>query len=389
MKRIALVGAGRIGQFAADLLLASGDYELTVIDRQSAAVARLPAHAKLRTRVLDVTDPESLTQALVGHYAVISALPFAVTAAVAEAAAHAGVHYLDLTEDVTSTRHVTALAADAQCAFIPQCGLAPGFISIAANDLSRRFDSLRDLQLHVGALPCYPTNALQYNLSWSTEGLINEYCEPCEVIASGVPQRVQPLEGLAELTVDGIRYEAFNTSGGIGSLCGSLAGRVQNLSYRTIRYPGHAAIMKLLLRDLRLIERRELLKEILEHALPCTEQDVVIALVVATGVRDGRWIQESFVRRVTAQSVNGLPRTAIQICTAAAVCAALDLLATNQLPQRGLVRQEDIPLPRFLANRFGRWYDQQLAVPLPPSLLHNAPPIFAHARDTIGQAPLQ
>jgi hypothetical protein len=173
----------------------------------------------------------------------------------AEAARELGVHYLDLTEDVASTRAFSELAVGASTAFIPQCGLAPGFISIVAADLARQFDSLDSVRMRVGALPAYPSNALNYNLTWSTEGVINEYCEPCEAIVDGQQREGAGAREREEFSLDGVLYEAFNTSGGLGTLCETLAGKVRTLNYRTIRYPGHAAIMKALLHDLRLKDR--------------------------------------------------------------------------------------------------------------------------------------
>src|SRR5690606_12924779 len=108
----------------------------------------------------------------------VSALPFFLNVPVARAAREAGLHYFDLTEDVETTRQVMQIAAGARTAFMPQCGLAPGFVSIAAYDLARRFDSVETVRMRVGALPQFPTNALNYNLTWSTDGLINEYCNP-------------------------------------------------------------------------------------------------------------------------------------------------------------------------------------------------------------------
>ncbi len=262
---------------------------------------------------------------------------------------------------MASTRRVTQLAADAACAFIPQCGLAPGFITIVAHDLARRFDTLQDVRMRVGALPQFPSNALNYNLTWSTDGVINEYCEPCEAIVDGCRRETAPLEECEEFSLDGVTYEAFNTSGGLGTLCETLAGKVRNLNYRTIRYPGHAAIMKALLNDLGLRHRRPVLKDILENALPTTLQDVVIVFVTVSGWRGGRLVQETYAHKVYAAPVAGRMRSAIQITTASGVCAVLDMLARGELPQVGLIRQEDIALPAFLANRFGRYYAQPQA----------------------------
>jgi saccharopine dehydrogenase-like NADP-dependent oxidoreductase len=356
MKHIAVVGAGKIGSMIAEMLAGSGDYAVTVIDRSQDQLDRLETTARVARVAADITEGHALESLLAGKFAVLSAAPYHATRRIAEAAKSSGAHYLDLTEDVASTRVVKQLAAGARTAFIPQCGLAPGFITIVAADLAARFDELQDVRMRVGALPKFPSNALNYNLTWSTDGVINEYCEPCEAIVNGQLRETQPLEELEAFSLDGVLYEAFNTSGGLGTLCETLQGKVRNLNYRTIRYPGHAAIMKALLNDLRLRDRRELLKDILEHAVPITLQDVVIVFVTVSGRRGGQLVQETYAHKIYSAAVGGRVRSAIQITTAGGICAVLDLLSTGVLAQSGLIRQEDIRLSDFLANRFGRCY---------------------------------
>jgi saccharopine dehydrogenase-like NADP-dependent oxidoreductase len=356
MRDILLIGAGKIGETIADLLCVSGDYRVTVADRSDLQLQKLARRPQLKTLALDVADDEAIAASLKGRYAVLSAAPYSVTGKIASAARQAGVHYLDLTEDVANTRLVKTLAAGANSAFIPQCGLAPGFIAIVAHDLARRFESLDSVRLRVGALPLYPSNALNYNLTWSTDGVINEYDEPCEAIVEGQLREVAPLEELEEFSLDGVRYEAFNTSGGLGTLCETLAGKVRQLNYKTVRYPGHRDIMKALIQDLRLGERRELLKDILERALPATRQDVVLVFVTVSGHRDGQYLQETYANKIYGTEVGGIARSAIQITTAAGICAMLDLLTQGVLPQKGFIRQEDVSLPAFLSNRFGSAY---------------------------------
>jgi saccharopine dehydrogenase-like NADP-dependent oxidoreductase len=356
MERIAIVGAGKIGSMIAELLAGSGDYQVTVIDRSRPALDRLETAAPVTKVAADITQGDTLQGILAGKFAVLSAAPYHATRVIAEAAKAAGAHYLDLTEDVASTRAVKQLAAGAHTAFIPQCGLAPGFITIVASDLASHFDELQDVRMRVGALPKFPSNALNYNLTWSTDGVINEYCEPCEAIVNGQLRETQALEELEEFSLDGVLYEAFNTSGGLGTLCETLAGKVRNLNYRTIRYPGHAAIMKALLNDLRMRDRRELLRDILEHAVPVTLQDVVIIFVTVSGKRGGQLVQETYANKVYAAPLGGRVRSAIQITTAGGICAVLDLLREGRLPRCGLIRQEEIGLQAFLGNRFGRVY---------------------------------
>lgn len=356
MKNILLLGAGKIGEIICEMLSSSGDYHVTVADRDALSLSRLSGKQAVSTLTLDITDPQALRQAMQGHYAALSACPYFITQHVAEAAADCGVHYLDLTEDVRCTQRVRELAHGSKAALIPQCGLAPGFITIAAYDLARQFDELHNVHMRVGALPKYPSNALKYNLTWSTDGLINEYCQPCEAIVDGTLMQVPAMEELETFSLDGVSYEAFNTSGGLGTLCETLEGKVRNLNYRSVRYPGHRDIMKLLLNDLRLRERQNLLKEIFENALPLTYQDVVLVFVNVCGMRDGKLVQQSYANKIYSQEINGKLWSAIQITTASGICAVLDLLAQGKLPQQGFVRQEDVCFKDFIQNRFGRYY---------------------------------
>ncbi|MGN6142862.1 MAG: saccharopine dehydrogenase NADP-binding domain-containing protein, partial [Mesorhizobium sp.] len=139
MKDIVVVGAGKIGSTIADMLAATGDYRVTIVDRSAAQLAALEVPAAVERHEIDIEAAGALEAVLAGKFAVLSAAPFHLTTRIAEAAASAGVHYMDLTEDVASTRRVKELAKGAKTAFIPQCGLAPGFISIVANDLASRF----------------------------------------------------------------------------------------------------------------------------------------------------------------------------------------------------------------------------------------------------------
>ena len=359
--RIALLGAGHIGQTIARLLGLSGDYQVTVFDRLASALTRIGGRG-ITTQLLDSEDERSLRAAIQGHDAVVNALPYHLAIPTARAALLARCHYFDLTEDVAATRAIKQLASDAASAFMPQCGLAPGFIGIVAHHLSQSFDSLFEVKMRVGALPAFPTNALKYNLTWSVDGLINEYCHPCEAIRDGQRLEMLALEGLEHFSLDGTEYEAFNTSGGLGTLCDTLEGRVRTLDYKSVRYPGHCRLMKLLLEDLQLKDDPDTLKAILRKSVPGTMQDVVLVFVTVSGMRGGSFMQEVFARKIFADRSPDAPLSAIQITTAAGLCAAVDLFRQGQLPQRGFIRQEQVELPAFLANRFGSAYQQSRQV---------------------------
>src|SRR5436853_2130262 len=156
MQSVVVIGAGKIGATVAGLLASAG-YRVSLTDRSQAALDRVEPHENIRCVPLNVENSASLLGLLNDQSAVINAAPFHLTSRIAEAARAARAHYLDLTEDVASTRNVKQLAMNATTAFIPQCGLAPGFVSLVASHLVRRFDQLDSVRLRVGALPQYPS----------------------------------------------------------------------------------------------------------------------------------------------------------------------------------------------------------------------------------------
>lgn len=361
MHKVLILGAGKIGALISGLLAESGSYEVHLADVSGgAANAVVNAHglANLHAHTVDASSSAALDEQLKRHpvHAVISSLPFYCNVAVAEAARRAGIHYFDLTEDVEVTRSVRRISEGSAQAFVPQSGLAPGFISIAANELIGHFDELRTVKLRVGALPQHPHNVLKYSLTWSTEGLINEYGNPCEAIVDGRRIEVAPLEGLEEIELDGTLYEAFNTSGGLGSLGETYGTRTRNMDYKTMRYPGHCEQMRLLMNDLKLNHDRGTLKRILENAVPQTLQDVIVIYVAVTGTQDGELREESYVNKVYPQMIAGRLWSAIQVTTASGITAVVDLVLSSNGRHHGFVRQEDFRLLDVLQNRFGKHY---------------------------------
>jgi saccharopine dehydrogenase-like NADP-dependent oxidoreductase len=274
-----------------------------------------------------------------------------------------GASYFDLTEDVATTetiRELSRKAAKGQV-FVPQCGLAPGYVGILGANIAARFDELDTLKLRVGALPEMPSNRMLYNLTWSTEGLVNEYCNPCDAIKNGQRTKILALEGLETFSLAGATYEAFNTSGGLGTLCESLDGRVRDLTYKTVRYPGHCYLMDFLIHGLRLGDegkRRELLAQIFEDAVPVTEQDVVIILVSGIGHIDGKLIQITEHHRIRHGCTPGRKWSAIQIATSYSACATLDLFLSDQLVEdpQGFVGQEEISYEKFMKTPWAAPY---------------------------------
>ena len=378
IKNVLVLGAGKIGSTIAAMIAQYHALPVTLADQKVDLASK--RDELIVRKVLDVNDARALGEAIGAHGVVINALPFFLAQPVAAEAARRGVHYFDLTEDVAATAAIRALVATATSVLMPQSGLAPGLIGMLGGHLAGRFDEVYDLRLRVGALSRNATNSLRYNFTWSIDGVINEYCNPCDAIVNGQAVSVQPMEGHETFTLDAEAFEAFNTSGGLGTLCETLQGKVRNLDYKTIRYPGHRDAMNFLLHDLRLIERRDLLRQVLEHAVPHSREDVVIVFASASGLRGGRFEQETRVARVFGGPLRGEERTAIELTTAAGVVGVFELLREGKLPRAGFVGQEQVPLEAFLQTRVGHYYNGLLPVNPPgsatPSPQHPSAPVL-------------
>lgn len=360
MRHVLVIGAGKIGSLITFLLASSGDYvvHLADIQQDNKHVKRLGNLTNFKYVNLNASDEAAVSAYIKEHKiaAIISSLPYYCNIPIAKVAAANSIHYFDLTEDVETTEVVLEIAKQSAGTFVPQCGLAPGFISIIANHLMQNFPTLDTVKMRVGALPINISNALQYSLTWSTDGLINEYGNQCYGVENGKEVLLQPLEGLEKIKIDGLTYEAFNTSGGIGSLAQTYNGKVKHLSYKTIRYPGHCNKIKFLMNDLKLNEDRETLKHIFERAIPKTYQDVVLVYVSVTGMQDEQLIEENYVKKFYPKKLGNQRWSAIQLTTAAGICAVVDLVLSTPEKYRGFVRQEEFSFDDLIKNRFGSYY---------------------------------
>jgi len=366
MRQVVIFGGGKIGSLIATLFAESGDYAVSLGDVDSDVVARLKQeidqdHCQISS--VDVQNKTTLHSFLeqTKPEAILSSLPYYCNPLVGELALDFGAHYFDLTEDVEVTKKIRAVSQGSASAFVPQCGLAPGFISIVAHDLMTHFDSVEIVKMRVGALPVNPSNVLKYSLTWSTDGLINEYGNICYGIEDGQEVALRPLEGYETIEIDGLLYEAFNTSGGLGTLADTYAGKVNTMNYKTLRYPGHCEKIHLLMNDLKLNNDRGTLKRILEQAVPKTLQDVVIIYTSVTGMRDGELFEENNVKKIYPRMIAGKLWAAIQVTTAAGICSVVDLVFDQPERYRGFVTQETFDLSSILANRFGKVFAGEVA----------------------------
>lgn len=360
MQKVLVAGAGKIGTLVAVLLANAGDYQVLLADtkRESSDSYLHNEAGTLRRVILDVTQPDKVKQLIKKEsiQIVVACLPFFYNIELANLAKTLNLHYFDLTEDIYVSDTVKKLSKDAGTAFVPQCGVAPGFINIVANNMIQHFDQVDSVLLCAGAIPQQPHNALKYALTWSTDGLINEYANPCVALVNKRVVNLEPLEGLETIEIDGLLYEAFNTSGGIGTLALSYQDQINTMSYKTLRYPGHGDKVKFLLNDLKLKNDRLTLKHIFENAIPSTLQDVVVLYVSVKGYRDQKLVEESFVKKLYPIEIDNKRYSAIQIATASGLCAVLDIVSHHAGSYSGLVLQEDFSLHDILNNRFGQYF---------------------------------
>ena len=350
IKRVAVLGLGKVGLLTARMLSNAG-FEVTGID------SRMPKDgAPVVEVVADLSDTDALPALLSPYDAVLSCLPYALNRGVAAAAHGIGQHYFDLTEDVPTTQVIRALGQTSRGVMAPQCGLAPGFVAIVAAHLAGQFERVRSVRMRVGALPQHPTGLLGYAFNWSPEGVVNEYLNDCEVIEEGQHKWVSPMEWIETIYVNGVKLEAFTTSGGLGTMCETFLGRIENLDYKSMRYPGHAEQMNFFFHELLMRERRDLAGQILTHAKPPVDDDVVYIHVAAEGWRDGQLFRREFVRTYYPIDVSGERRTAIAWTTSASACAVLEMVSDGTLPALGFLKQEEIPLDAFLKTPTGQLF---------------------------------
>lgn len=387
MVRIGIIGAGKIGQTIYHMLkntdlwhteevgrafsyrIKDDDSCLEIADildpKDSKVKKNLDAQGILEGyKKVNATNVSSLTKFIKDKTIIVASTPYQLNKKIAQHCQENEIAYFDLTEDVETTEFIKKLAKKSKVPMMPQCGLAPGAINIVAHHLAKEFEKIKSIELRVGALPLYPSNQMKYYLSWSTAGLINEYCNPCDAIWNGHQVKTIPLEGLEELTIDGDKYEAFNTSGGVSTLCETYADKVENLTYKTLRYPGHRNLIKFLMDDLNLKNRKNLLTEIFDQHVPSTTQDVVVIYVNVVGEINGNLVQKNYVKKIYGQKIDGHPFSAIQMATASGIVPMVIGYAKvkdYKLEKvfKGFVKQDEIDFSWFSNMQWGNIYAEE------------------------------
>jgi saccharopine dehydrogenase-like NADP-dependent oxidoreductase len=351
IKKVLTLGLGKVGTLVGSLL--SKQFEVTGMDKQAPHYSfDLP----FKVVTGDVTDIQLMEKIISEHDAVVSALPYFLNKAIAAIAHKQGKHYFDLTEDVETTNYIIGLSETATSVMAPQCGLAPGIIGIIGAHLAKDFEKLRSIEMRVGALPKYPNGEMGYSFTWSAAGVVNEYINDAEAIHNGQRKQVISLQGKEAINIDGAGYEAFYTSGGLGTMCETYEGKVDKLDYKTIRYPGHCDLMNFLIHELHMKDNKQQLEDILKNAKPEVQEDVVLIYAVAEGWKDGQMKRNEYCKSCAPMVIDGQHWRAISWTTAASLVAVVEMVAAGALPSKGFIKQEEISFDALLATQTGSFF---------------------------------
>ena len=373
MMRVVIYGGGRMALAVAAMLGADPRFETIMVAPDPEAAGPLPAGV---ARVQAGAPGQSLGQnlgqnrgqdmgrLLDGSAAVIMAGDsWAGTADIARLARRWGCHYLDVTENPASAGAIAEIAAGAAQGFAPGCGLAPGYLTALVADHMAPLGPEGRITAHVGVLPARRTNRLGYGNIWGVDGLLVEYGQPCLALRGGRAVTLDPLTEPETVTVAGESFESFTTAGSLDALVARSEGRLSDLVFKTLRYPGHLDYIRLLIDDLGLSRNRHLLRTLLINGLPVIEDDrILIALDVQAGpgapVR--RFEQVIPARR----DATGHWHSAGLAATAAHVCAMADLLCHGLIDRAGFLPQGSVGLAPLRRSPFYASLDAQCLLPV-------------------------
>ena len=367
--KILVLGAGRMGHGAVfDLIHNSPDVEsVTAADfdlKKAKDVAIAIGTDRVVPRQIDAAVYSEVVDLMQGHDSVISCVNYWHNVSLSRAAIETGANFCDLGGNNYIVDEQLALDAEAKAAginIIPDCGLAPGMVSILAMHGAAKFDQLDELHIRVGGLPQDPQPPLNYQLVFSVEGLVNEYVETARVIRNGQIITVPSMTETEELSFDGFPpLEAFQTSGGTSTLPDTFLGKIKELDYKTIRYAGHCAKFKTMI-DLGLcssdetdvdslaVKPRRLFGELLQKHLPADGPDYVLVRLDLVGKKDGETKRLRYDIVDKLDEVTGM--SAMMRTTSFPASIIAQMMARGDVLSRGATPQEKAIDPeKFVAE---------------------------------------
>ncbi len=365
--KILVIGAGMMGRAAAyDMARSERVQSVTLADNDAArlnqAVAQvnqLAGSDKVRAGQFDAADTGAALEVMRGHDGVLSCVPYFYNLGLVKAAIRAGCHFADLGGNNTIVQQEFKHEMQAHAAGVaiaPDCGLSPGMASILGGELLRRIGGKSDaLKIYVGGLPQSPKPPFNYQLVFSVEGLINEYCEPAKILRDGNMVTIEPLTEIESFRMEGFpELEAFHTSGGTSTLPETFLGKVGECFEKTLRYPGHLSMLRTLYDlglfssekqriDGAMVAPRQIMARLFEEKFSGNEPELTILRVEA---HHGD-VTASFSMVDYTDKSTGL--TSMMRTTAWPASIVLQMMIDGQVGKRGGVRQEiDVPAQLFL-----------------------------------------
>ncbi len=355
-KKVLILGAGRQGRSAAyDFLRKGNSYAITVADAMIEALEAAREQLSLeegQTTQVDLQDEEAVRDLLRGADGAVFAADYALNERLTRWAIAEGCHAVDFggNHDVVDRQHeLHETAQQAGVAIVPDTGLTPGLAGILVAGGIGKLDEAHSAGIRVGGLPQEPKPPLDYSLLFSVRGLTNEYLEPSVVIEDGAVTTKPSMTGLELLDIEGREYEAFYTSGGVSTLPQTFGDKLKKLDCKTLRYPGHARLIRFAFdigfrseevvsvkgRD---IVPREVFEAMLEQSLPHDEPDITVMRVTVVGKKDGRITRAVYSMIDYFDEETGF--TSMQRCTAWPGTIILHMLLDERLTQRGVLYQE-------------------------------------------------
>ena len=364
---ILILGAGKMAKGVIfDLLQNKSVNKITVVDQEQSALDSI--HSKfmdkrVKTFQSKVEDLNVIGNIMKGADCVINATHYMYNVDLTKLCISKKVNFCDMGGNVDSVEKQFTLsgrAKEAGVTVIPDCGLAPGMTNIVAAHYAQEFAELEYLKIRVGGVPQQPKTMLNYQLVFSVEGLINEYLEKALILKEGKLVYVDSMTETEELVFKDPfgRMEAFYTSGGTSTLPRTLEGKVKNLDYKTIRYPGHCRLIKMLLElglasseEVNLegtkIVPRKILGKLLQEYLPMGEPDAVLVRIEIIGKKLGNAMKESWELIDYYDEKSNL--SSMQRTTAFPVSIIAQMIASGKIPLKGVVPQETaIPTAEFI-----------------------------------------
>jgi len=364
---ILIAGAGGIGQ-ATGLILADSNVNTQILigDRYEDQAISAANSINYNSDSQDATGflfpsegmSPTLKASLEKADVILDCLPGSQAPRLAQYAHDFDCHYANLTEYVRETDLVTDIASKSNKGFVLQTGLAPGYINVIAHHLFQKFtaaynvDKVENIDMKVGALSQNARSPYFYAYTWSPIGVATEYVKDALVVTDYKTSTIPSLSDTETILIDGIKYEDDFTSGGAADLPKALAGKVKNLNYKTLRYPGHydwaRSIINSVPDDQSKIDH---LNETMLNNIPAVEDDIVIVFASVKGKDDNgvlRALEKSI--KVYPSQVGKKTLRAIQTTTAAPLCEAAMLLLSGEY--QGPVFQSQIDTAKFLNGSF-------------------------------------